>query len=236
MLSIQTFYEKLMFMTDISGSDEKHHESSHRDKQTKLVVEEVGDPETLDTEQESDRHTKTANENTLHSSIGKQWNNALDIKVVPPSAIESVAGPPPDHKNHEEPTSGAVVITRGEDQQATDYVPGTVMSVSSGYGSTMSSVRNSSGYGSTMNSVRNSSGCGRDSAMDRQLPGSALTTDDVTWLSQTSLQQWSSREPDLNLDNVKFTVNTHQEFEYVNGLEEKYLAGITFDILPQDNQ
>ena len=232
MFSIQTFYEKLMFTTDISGSDEKHQESSHREKQRKPIVEVVGDPETLDTEQENNRHSKTANENILHSSIGKQWNNALDIKVIPPSEIESVAGPPPDHKNHEEPTLGAVVTTRGEDQQA----PGTVMSGSSGYGSMMSSVRNSSGVGRIMNSVGNSSGCGRDSAMDRQLPGSALTADDATWLSQTSLQQWSSREPDLDLDNVKFTVNTHQEFEYVNGLEEKYLAGITFDILPQDNQ
>lgn len=100
----------------------------------------------------------------------------------------------------------------------------------------MSSVEDSSGYSNKISRGWNSSGCGRDSAIDREQPGSAPTTDDATWLSQTSLQQWSSREPDLDLDNVKFTVNTHQELEYVNSVEEKYLAGITFDILPQDNQ
>ena len=125
-----------------------------------------------------------------------------------------VVGPPPSHKIHKEPISAATVAARGEKQQlATDYVPA----------SGPDSVGSSSGYSS-------------DSALVGELPSSALTDYEhslSTWHSQTSLQSSDTvAEPDL--DSVKFTVNAHQEFEYVNAMEEKYLTDITFDILPQD--
>ena len=88
----------------------------------------------------------------------------------------------------------------------------------------------------TSNTVGSSSGYATDS-LNGEVNSPTITNCNIKpmrWDSRNSLKSDCTEETtDLDLDNIKFTVNPHQEFEYVNTVEEDFCKNISFDIVTQ---
>ena len=60
-------------------------------------------------------------------------------------------------------------------------------------------------------------------------PSTSSSSENTEFSSQTSLKL---TDIEVDLDSVKFTVNAHQQFDYVNAIEENLFKDVCFDIAP----